>query len=98
MSEEEEGKLVPISLLITPRVDRLLTQLGRRRYGDVPDARNKVIQDAFKWLVDKLESKYELDWGEWFWLKLTRVPIDYVKMLAYGQLMMPYFDGMVEDE
>jgi hypothetical protein len=93
MTEE----LVPVTFIISPRVDTIIKQLGHRRYGDDPMAADKVIHDALQWQIDRWKTT-DTTLTEHIWLKLINFPIAWIRKIAWGQILMPYFDGMVEDD
>lgn len=88
MSQPKSG-YVAIKVSLSPEVKKRLIEMAARRYPRDDEAQDKVINDALKWHVDRMERLGPSP-HEYFWLYMIHIPL--LNRLAWGKLIEPYFE------
>jgi len=82
-------KKVLIKFDMTQDMYDRLKSLAQRRYGeDSYEARNKVVADAFEWLLERWE-KNQYGFYDWFWSRVAILcPFKHLKAIGYSKLIL----------
>lgn len=86
--------MVKIKIRLPGKLQEIADELAQRRYGNIPDSFDKLINDAVNWRIDQWEKDGEIGFLDLLWIFLRRCPIKFIQERAWKNIAAPYFEGM----
>lgn len=87
---------IPIYMTMRAVIFKKAQALADRRYPGDSIGRDKVITDAVIWKQDGWHE-HGMTLGDWFWWHMANSGILSLAAFAWGKLIAPYFDEVVDN-